>query len=117
MNTINCTHCGTPLTGTLDTYGDVGDEQCFKCYFADVSEVDIRELELLDTIKYAEIEVDAAEDALWWHSKGDEETLEALTDHLWLVRGELNAALQDLELYRQRTHEPLERWRELVGAA
>lgn len=30
---MNCKHCGKPLTGTLDTYGEVGGELCADCYF------------------------------------------------------------------------------------
>lgn len=29
---LHCTCCHTPLTGGLDTYGDVGEEMCWECW-------------------------------------------------------------------------------------
>lgn len=31
---MNCTLCEVPLTGGMDTYGDVGSEICYECWLA-----------------------------------------------------------------------------------
>ena len=33
MTDLHCTICTTPLTGGLDTYGDVGAELCIDCWY------------------------------------------------------------------------------------
>ena len=30
---IKCVICDTPLSGDIDTYGDIGHEMCFTCWF------------------------------------------------------------------------------------
>jgi hypothetical protein len=117
MTNVPCTHCGTPLTGSLDTYGDVRDEQCFACYFADVLEVDVRELELLETIRLSEMELDAVEDMLLWDSELEADEVEDYKRQREFFRVEIIAALADLEIHRERRYEPLNRWLEIVGIA
>ena len=41
---LKCAACGKPLTGNLDTFGDVGRELCLDCYaeFAAETEADAR---------------------------------------------------------------------------
>lgn len=34
MNTLKCTCCEAPLSGGLDTFGDVGCDMCWTCYSA-----------------------------------------------------------------------------------
>jgi len=40
---MRCINCGKPLRGNIDTYGDVGQELCWKCYseITDQSHIDM----------------------------------------------------------------------------
>jgi hypothetical protein len=67
MSDVACTKCGCPLSGGLDTYGQVGDEQCFDCFMTpDLSEdVDLLKAELSDArarLSDLEDEMGAVED-------------------------------------------------------
>lgn len=37
---MNCTGCKTELKGSIDTFGDVGEEFCLNCYLSIMSEFD-----------------------------------------------------------------------------
>lgn len=66
MSDLHCVYCTRPLSGGLDTYGLVGEEQCFDCYLTPEAEVDVFEDECLETIRLTLIEMDAIDDLRMW---------------------------------------------------
>ena len=72
-------------------------------------------MELLETIRLATLELDAIEDSLCYAAE-PEEDVSFEEDERDFFRAELYAAYNDLDEHHRRKYEPLERWREVVGA-
>lgn len=116
MTNIHCTHCNRPLSGGLDTFGSVGGERCFDCYFEEEPGVDLLELELLETIRLARIELDALLDRDWANDITPDERDDCEYERAF-YEAELVGAYATLEEHRRRVDERVDRWRESVGAA
>ncbi len=66
---MNCTCCQQPLTGGLDTYGDVGQEMCWDCWSELVFEpadpyLDLRKLIASEFVETIAVEPDESEKLL-----------------------------------------------------
>jgi uncharacterized Zn finger protein (UPF0148 family) len=80
MTQLSCTHCGTPLTGGLDTFGEIDAPMCQKHFFAHPppTEDDLRIAELNDEL-----------DGIYDEIEDLEEQLSDLRNQEWKLQDEL----------------------------
>lgn len=108
---MNCSICGTPLTGGLDTYGDAHWPLCFEDYFTPPDDEPATETLFQQQFRLMELEAEVrrAEDAVANQRK-----------LLKLARRRLFAAQQGVSSYGRlltpRELERIEHWKALVSS-
>jgi hypothetical protein len=109
MSELTCTCCGKPLTGSIDTYGDVGAELCIYCFLTpDFSgDIDLLKAELKDARSRLNEIVQEWNNA-YFYGDSDIETealLPHLEDEMQAVQDDIGRIEEELaELYRRRAH-------------